>query len=284
MLLNGKSIKGRTKIIMPRKARKLSSINIYHVMIRGNRKQDIFLEDEDRFKFIKVLKKTKQKKEYMLYAYCLMNNHVHLLIKEKDEQLSQTMKRINVSYVNYFNQKYQQIGHLFQDRLRSEPIEDENYLLAVLSYIHNNPLNAFIAKNLEEYAWSSYCLYIKELSQRNTLIECKDILSLFSPDKDKAIDLFVRYHRQNRLEKGNIIELPEENEKHGHDLINEKEAKQYIQNYFKEHRLDLSNLKERKYQSYRNKLISYLRVNSTLSIRGIANILRVSKVTVQNVK
>ena len=269
---------------MPRKARKLSSIDIYHVMIRGNRKQDIFLEDDDRFKFIKVLKKTKQKKEYMLYAYCLMNNHVHLLIKEKDEQLSQTMKRINVSYVNYFNQKYQQIGHLFQDRFRSEPIEDENYLLAVLSYIHNNPLNAFIAKNLEEYAWSSYCLYIKELSQRNTLIECKDILSLFSPDKDKAIDLFVRYHRQNRLEKGNIIELPEENEKHGHDLINEKEAKQYIQNYFKEHRLDLSNLKERKYQSYRNKLISYLRVNSTLSIRGIANILRVSKVTVQNVK
>ena len=269
---------------MSRKARKLSSIDIYHVMIRGNRKQDIFLEDDDRFKFIKVLKKTKQKKEYMLYAYCLMNNHVHLLIKEKDEQLSQTMKRINVSYVNYFNQKYQQIGHLFQDRFRSEPIEDENYLLAVLSYIHNNPLNAFIAKNLEEYAWSSYCLYIKELSQRNTLIECKDILSLFSPDKDKAIDLFVRYHRQNRLEKGNIIELPEENEKHGHDLINEKEAKQYIQNYFKEHRLDLSNLKERKYQSYRNKLISYLRVNSTLSIRGIANILRVSKVTVQNVK
>lgn len=284
MLLNGKSIKGRTKIIMPREARKLSSINIYHIMIRGNRKQDIFLEDEDRFKFIKVLKKTKQKKEYMLYAYCLMNNHVHLLIKEKDEQLSQTMKRINVSYVNYFNQKYQQVGHLFQDRFRSEPIEDENYLLAVLSYIHNNPLNAFIAKNLEEYAWSSYCLYIKKLPQRNTLIEFKDILSLFSPDKDKAIDLFVRYHRQNRLEKGNIIELPEENEKHGHNLINEKEAKQYIQNYFKEYRFDLSNLKERKYQSHRNKLISYLRVNSTLSIRGIANILRVSKVTVQNVK
>jgi len=269
---------------MPRKSRKLSSTNIYHVMTRGNRKQDIFLEDEDRFKFIKILKKAKQKKEYTLYAYCLMNNHVHLLIKEKDEQLSQTMKRINVSYVNYFNQKYQQVGHLFQDRFRSEPIEDESYLLAVLSYIHNNPLNAFIVKDLDEYTWSSYRLYVKELSQENFLIDRENILSLFSSDKNKAIDLFVRYHHQKRLEKSNIIELPEEDGKHVRGLINEKEARQYIQNYFKEHRFDLSNLKERKYQSYRNKLISHLRVNSTLSIRGIADILRVSKVTVQNAK
>ena len=269
---------------MPRKARKVSSTNIYHVMIRGNRKQDIFLEDEDRFRFTKILKKVKQKGEYELFAYCLMNNHVHLLIKEKDEQLSQTMKRINVSYVNYFNQKYQQIGHLFQGRFKSEPIEDETYLLAVLSYIHNNPLNAFIVKNLEEYTWSSYCSYIKELPQKNFLIERENILSLFSPDKDRAIDLFIRYHRQNRLEKSNIIELLEEDEKHGHSLINEKEAKQYLQNYFEEYRFDLSNLKERKYQSHRNKLISYLKLNSTLSIRGIANILEISTVTVQKIK
>jgi len=269
---------------MPRKARKLSSTNIYHVMIRGNRKQDIFLEDEDKSRFIKILKKVKQKGEYELFAYCLMNNHVHLLIKEKNEQISQTMKRINVSYVNYFNQKYQQIGHLFQGRFKSEPIEDETYLLAVLSYIHNNPLNAFIVKNLEEYTWSSYCLYTKKLSHQDFLINKENILSLFSPDKDRAIDLFIRYHRQNRLEKSNIIELPEEDEKHGHSLINEKEAKQYLQNYFEEYRFDLSNLKERKYRSHRNKLISYLKLNSTLSIRGIANILEISTVTVQRIK
>lgn len=253
-------------------------------MIRGNRKQDIFLEDEDRFKFIKILKKVKQKKEYTLYAYCLMNNHVHLLIKEKDEQLFQIMKRINVSYAYYFNKKYQQIGHLFQDRFKSEPIEDESYLLVVLSYIHNNPLNAMIVKNLDEYAWSSFRLYVKELPQENCFIERENILSLFSPDKNKAVDLLIRYHHQKRLEKNNIIELPEENGKHVHGLINEKEVKQYIQNYFKEHGFELSNFKERKYQSYRNKLISYLRKNSTLSIRRIAYILRVSKVTVQNVK
>ena len=268
---------------MPRKARKLSSTKIYHVMIRGNRKQDIFLEDEDRFKFIKILKKVKQKGEYELYAFCLMSNHVHLLIKEKNEQLSRIMKRINISYVNYFNQKYQQIGHFFQDRYKSEPIESENYLLAVLSYIHNNPLNAFIVKNLEEYPWSSYCIYTEKSSQQAFLIEREDIFSLFSSDKDRAIDLFIQYHHQNILGENDIIELPEEDRKYNQGLINEREAKQYLQNYFEKFNLDLSNLKERKHQSHRNNLISYLKLNSNLSIRGIANILGVSATTVQEI-
>ena len=269
---------------MPRKARKLSSTNIYHVMIRGNRKQDIFLEDEDRFRFTKILKKVKQKGEYELFAYCLMNNHIHLLIKEKDERLFQIMKRINVSYVTYFNQKYQQIGHLFQGRFKSEPIEDETYLLVVLSYIHNNPLNAFIVKNLEEYPWSSYCLYTKKLSHQNFLIDSENILPLFSPDKNKAIDLFVRYHHQNIPEKSNIIELPEEVKKYNQSLINEQEAKQYLQNYFKKFNLELSNLKEKEHRSHRNNLISYLKLNSYLSIRGIANILGVSATTVHKIQ
>ena len=269
---------------MPRKARKLSSTNIYHVMIRGNRKQDIFLEDEDRFRFTKILKKVKQKGEYELFAYCLMNNHVHLLIKEKDEQLSQIMKRINVSYVTYFNQKYRQIGHLFQGRFKSEPIEDETYLLTVLSYIHNNPLNAFIVKNLEEYPWSSYCLYAKKLSHQDVLIDGESILSLFSPDKERAIDLFIQYHHQNMQKKSDIIELHEEDKKYDQSLINEREAKQYLQNYLEKFNLDLSNLKEKEHRSHRNNLISYLKLNSNLSIRGIANILRVGATTVQKIQ
>ena len=269
---------------MPRKARKLSSTNIYHVMIRGNRKQDIFLEDEDRLKFIKILKKVKQKGEYELYAYCLMSNHVHLLIKEKNEQISRVMKRINVSYVNYFNQKYQQIGHLFQDRYKSEPIESENYLLAVLSYIHNNPLNAFIVKNLEEYPWSSYCIYTEELPQQAFLIEREDILSLFSSDKGQAIDFFIQHHHQNIQWKSDIIELQEEDRKYNQSLINEREAKQYLQNYFEKFNLELSNLKEKEHQSHRNNLISYLKLNSNLSIRGIANILGVGATTVHKIR
>jgi len=265
---------------MPREARKLSSTHIYHVMIRGNRRQDIFLEDEDRLRFIGILKKKKQKGEYELYAFCLMNNHVHLLIKEKKEQLSQIMKRINISYVNYFNRKYKQVGHLFQDRFKSETIEDENYLLAVLNYIHHNPFNAFIINNLADYPWSSYDMYINKLSHPAFLIESENILSLFSPDKDRAIDLFIQYHRQNKQERSDIIELPEEDKKYDCNLINEKEAKQYLQSYLSEHHLDLSNLRERKYRSDRNKLINYLKQNSNFSIRGIADLLRIGTTTV----
>ena len=265
---------------MPREARKLSSTHIYHVMIRGNRRQDIFLEDEDRLRFIGILKKKKQKGEYELYAFCLMNNHVHLLIKEKKEQLSQIMKRINISYVNYFNRKYKQVGHLFQDRFKSETIEDENYLLAVLNYIHHNPFNAFIINNLADYPWSSYDMYINKLSHPAFLIKSKNILSLFSPDKDRAIDLFIQYHCQNKQERSDIIELPEENKKYDRNLINEKEAKQYLQSYLSEHHLDLSNLRERKYRSDRNKLINYLKQNSNFSIRGIADLLRIGTTTV----
>lgn len=265
---------------MSRGPRKLSSTKIYHVIVRGNRRQDIFLEDEDRRKFIDILKKKRQRGEYELYAFCLMTNHVHLLIKEINEQISQIMKRINISYVNYFNQRYQQIGHLFQDRFKSEPVEDERYLLAVLSYIHHNPLGALIVNNLEDYRWSSYYLYLHNSSRSTSLINTESILSLFSPEQDRAIDLFIQYHRQNKKVKSNVIEFPEEGKKYNLNLINEKEAKQHIQNYLARYHLNLSNLRQRKNQSYRDELIHYLKQNSNLSIRRIANLLEISAATV----
>ena len=89
-----------------------------------------------------------------------MDNHIHLLLKESSEGLATMMKRINVSFAYYFNQKHQRIGHLFQDRFKSEPIENERYLLAVIRYIHNNPVKAGIVKKPEQYKWSSYNSYL----------------------------------------------------------------------------------------------------------------------------
>lgn len=89
-----------------------------------------------------------------------MDNHVHLLMSEGTEEISKIMKRINVSYAYYFNQKYGRIGHLFQDRFKSEGIEDDTYLLAATRYIHNNPVRANIVKHAGEYKWSSYGIYI----------------------------------------------------------------------------------------------------------------------------
>lgn len=90
---------------MPRQMRKLSESKIYHVMIRGNEKKDIFLDDEDREEFLRIISKKNKEKNWYIYAYCLMNNHVHLLINEGLDTIARIMQRVNISYAFYFNKK-----------------------------------------------------------------------------------------------------------------------------------------------------------------------------------
>ncbi|SES81618.1 REP element-mobilizing transposase RayT [Natronincola peptidivorans] len=145
---------------MPREPRKKSKTGIYHIMLRGIDGRDIFLEDEDRKKFLKQIFKVKEDGRFYVYGYCLMRNHVHLLVKE-NEEIGNSIKRITVGYVQWHNLKYGRTGHLFQNRYRSETIEDESYLIAVLRYIHQNPVKAKIVQRAEEYMWSSYGEYMK---------------------------------------------------------------------------------------------------------------------------
>jgi REP element-mobilizing transposase RayT len=129
-------------------------------MVRGINRQDIFQNNEDRIVFLEKLSAVKERSECSIYAYCLMSNHVHLLIGEGVETISQIMKRLGSSYAYWYNKKYERIGHLFQGRFRSEPINVETYLLAALRYIHQNPVKAGIAQSCESYPWSSYHDYI----------------------------------------------------------------------------------------------------------------------------
>ena len=144
---------------MARKARTKSESGIYHIMLRGINKQDIFLDDEDYRKFLKTLNGCKKKSHFELYAYCLMSNHIHLLIKETENNISTIIKQIACSYVYWFNRKYERVGHLFQDRFRSEPVDNDEYFLTVLRYIHQNPVKANIVNQCEDYLYSSYKLY-----------------------------------------------------------------------------------------------------------------------------
>ena len=146
---------------MPRTARKKSNSGIYHIMLRGINRQIIFEDDEDRVKFIDILKHYKQKCGFNIFAYCLMDNHVHLIIKVNNDSLKSIMKRIGVSYVYWYNWKYKRSGHLFQDRYKSEVIEDDSYLLSLVRYIHQNPIKANITPIIGEYPWSSYGEYIR---------------------------------------------------------------------------------------------------------------------------
>ena len=147
---------------MSRAARKKSSTGIYHVMLRGINKQIIFGDNEDNEKFLYTLNDCKMISKFELYGYCLMGNHVHLLIKEGEEGLDQVFKRIGSRYVFWYNWKYMRSGHLFQDRYKSEVVEDDLYFVVVLRYIHQNPKKAGLCKALSDYKWSSYNEYIQK--------------------------------------------------------------------------------------------------------------------------
>jgi len=125
---------------MPRQAREKSEKGIYHIILRGINKQQIFEDEEDYFKFLDTIEKYKTTSGYKILAYCLMGNHIHLLLMTGKESLEKIFKRIGSSYVYWYNWKYGRAGHLFQDRFKSEPVDDEDYLFTVLKYIHQNPL------------------------------------------------------------------------------------------------------------------------------------------------
>jgi len=148
-------------------------------MVRGINKNDLFLEDDDKKYFLQVLTDKKEQCNFLLPAYCLMDNHVHMLIKEQTSQLPDIMKRVNVSYAAYFNGKYDRVGPLFQGRYRSEDIEDEKYFLAVARYIHQNPMKAGMVSAPESYKWSSYGDYIN-IKRQNKLVDTEIVLEMFS--------------------------------------------------------------------------------------------------------
>ncbi len=130
-----------------------------HNVTRYNHQQ-IFEDEKDYCEFLTCVKDCKSISQFDLYAYCLMGNHVHLLLKVGADSLENIVKRIGSKYVYWYNVKYGRIGHLFQDRFKSEPVESEKYFLTVLRYVHLNPVKAKICKNPEDYIYSSYNQYL----------------------------------------------------------------------------------------------------------------------------
>ena len=143
---------------MPRTARNIYERGYRHIIMRGIGKQILFEDQWDNLFFINLLKKYSSDTEVNICSYCLMENHVHLLVCDDATDTALFMKKIGVSYSAYFNSKYERVGHLFQDRYKSENINDEGAFLRVLRYILRNPEKAGICK-AEEYRWSSYSAY-----------------------------------------------------------------------------------------------------------------------------
>lgn len=186
---------------MSRKAREKSESGIYHIIWRGANRQEIFHDDGDCIKFLDIIEKYKKTAEMGVYGWCLMSNHVHLLLKEGNEDISITMKRIGISFAWYYNWKYRTTGHLFQDRFISENVEDTKYLLTVIRYIHQNPMEAGIVSRVDKWRWSSsLCYYDKNYHPRN-LLDKDFILMMFSTDLTTAKERFKVFNEKQNNDK-----------------------------------------------------------------------------------
>jgi putative transposase len=184
---------------MVRRAREKSRSGIYHVMWRGANRQEIFHDDEDCRKFLDITRRYKLQSEMKIYAWCLMNNHVHFLVKEGSEALSATMKRIGVSYVWYYNQKYGTTGHLFQDRFKSESVESRKSIFSAARYIHQNPVKAGMVSAMDEWKWSSSLSYFGNQNTQEEpkgLLDQDYILQLLSEDADIAREKFRIFNEE----------------------------------------------------------------------------------------
>ena len=143
---------------MPRTSRRVAESGHYHVMLRGNGKQVIFEDDVDRRVFLDALSRALEAPGLSLLAWCLMTNHVHLLFRDETDCLSSAMHVLATKYAGHFNSRTGHVGHVFQGRFSSAPIEGERYLLAAVRYLHLNPERAGICP-AEQYDWSSYREY-----------------------------------------------------------------------------------------------------------------------------
>ena len=195
---------------MPRQARKKSKSGIYHVMLRGINRQTIFEDEEDCNVFLETIAIYKDETSTYIYGYCLMKNHIHLLVKSNN--FSDFMRKIGAKYVYWYNWKYDRVGSLFQDRYKSEVVEDDGYFLTVLRYIHQNPTKANITDTIDKYEFSSYNEYI-ELNEKK-IIDADFVLDML-PLKE-----FIEFHNEINNDKClDIVEVRRINDEIAKSMI-----------------------------------------------------------------
>jgi REP element-mobilizing transposase RayT len=129
---------------------------LYHVTARGNAREDIYREDADRQHFLMLLHNTVNRYDWYCHAYCLMDNHYHLLLETNTPSLSKGMKFLNGTYTQYFNRQHQRVGHVFQGRFKAILIQKDSYLLELARYIALNPVRAQMVRSAKDWRWSSY--------------------------------------------------------------------------------------------------------------------------------
>lgn len=167
---------------MPRTPRIEYPGAFYHVMCRGNNGEYV-LTEEEKPEYARLMEKYKERYRFKIYAYCIMDNHIHLLLETGDVPLSKIMQGIQQSFTQYYNKKYNRTGHVFQQRYKAELCDKERYLWQLIKYIHYNPVKAGIQQGLD-YKWSSHKNYITGIN--DSLVEVSFILNMLSENPSSA--------------------------------------------------------------------------------------------------
>ena len=236
---------------MARLARRESPTGYYHVMARGNNRETIFKNAAEKRYFIELLQHTVEDNKIIVVAYCLMDNHVHLLLRSGLQEMSEAFKWINIKFAGRYNHKYERVGHVFQDRFKSEIISTEEYLIQALRYIHNNPVKAKMVLDVSTYEWSSYNSYTGESNVLIDVTEKQIILGLFQG----SMEQFRAFHLEE--DDCEFLEIEE-------DLEKEREGK-------------AKNIIDKYRQQNRNGEIKELDLGKETSEKVILELIRVSR-------
>lgn len=249
---------------MPRIARKDLKSNFLHIIVQGINKEYIFENNKYKDAYKYLLKKNLNMSNIKLLAYCIMDNHVHLLIYgENIKDISKMMQKINTSYAKLYNKSKNRVGYVFRDRFYSQMILNRKQLVNCLVYIHNNPVKAKMVEKLENYEYSSYIEYI---GKKDLIV--KDAISSIFGNDESNIQIFYKIHKVAKIE--NIEDII--------DVYQEKDS--IIQSFIEKTNKKLEDIKQD--ENLLANLLIELKKECGLSIRDMSNIFKINKNRIMN--
>ncbi|MDD3840137.1 MAG: transposase [Clostridia bacterium] len=247
---------------MPRKAREISPTDFYHVMMRGINKEKIFPGKKYKGMFLEIIQDVLTNTYIQIVAYCVMDNHIHLVLKGKINDISKALKKVNTRYAMRYNNDFDRVGHVFQGRYKSEIIKDTTHLLQAIRYVHANPIKAGLIGDIDKYSWSSYKEYLEDVTIINS--EAREfILDIFNGEES-----YKNFHEQEDFRE--FLDTKEEVERNRYKL-----AQRIISEFcISKGILDSAQIK--KNPELLNDIIKELLTKTKLSHRKIAGLLEVN--------
>lgn len=252
---------------MPRRARKTIASPYIHVITQGIKKEFIFYKNMYKNEYIKLLKKTMEKyKDFYLLAYCIMDNHAHLLIYvENINDLSKMMGKVNTAYGIFYNKIEDRVGYVFRNRYYSQEIMNEEHLYNTIAYIHRNPLKANMVKHMEDYKYSSYNAI------KNGKIDKESINLLFHTER--YIKIFNLIHKNSNDE--NILEVEDV-------TISSEKINEIIVDFCNENKVTLKEVRRNNYLL--NQIVNNIKEKYHVTNKRISEILGIGKNRISKIK